>query len=60
MYGKVINLVCIFVNLLSNMLMVIDLVNYVVEMVYIYGFEYEILEKEEMEILGMGVLLVVN
>jgi leucyl aminopeptidase len=42
------------------MLTATDLANYAVEMAHTYGFEYEILEKEEMETLGMGALLAVN
>ncbi|MGG2085962.1 leucyl aminopeptidase [Priestia aryabhattai] len=59
-YGKATNSARTLVNLPSNMLTATDLANYAVEMAHTYGFEYEILEKEEMETLGMGALLAVN
>jgi len=42
------------------MLTATDLANYAVELANKYEFEVEILEKEEMERLGMGALLAVN
>src|SRR6478752_580236 len=59
-YGKATNSARTLVNLPSNMLTATDLANYAVEMSHTYGFEYEILEKEEMETLGMGAMLAVN
>ncbi|WP_404459281.1 leucyl aminopeptidase [Sutcliffiella horikoshii] len=48
------------VNLPGNMLTATDLANYSAGLAEKYGFELEILEKEEMEKLGMGALLAVN
>ncbi|TYS75150.1 leucyl aminopeptidase, partial [Rossellomorea aquimaris] len=48
------------VNLPGNMLTATDLANHAAGLAEKYGFELEILEKEEMEKLGMGALLAVN
>lgn len=48
------------VNLPGNMLTATDMANYASELSKKYGFELEILEKEDMEKLGMGALLAVN
>ncbi|MBM7621857.1 leucyl aminopeptidase [Bacillus tianshenii] len=48
------------VNLPGNMLTATDMANYASELSEKYGFELEILEKEDMEKLGMGALLAVN
>ena len=48
------------VNKPGNMLTATDLANYAAELAGKYDFEIEILDKEEMEKLGMGALLAVN
>ncbi|KKI93336.1 aminopeptidase A [Bacillus sp. SA1-12] len=47
-------------NMPPNLLTATELANYAIELANKYQFEYEILEKEEMEKLGMGALLAVN
>lgn len=59
-YGKGTNSARTLVNLPGNMLTATDLANYARELAAKYDFEVEILEKEEMERLGMGALLAVN
>jgi len=59
-YGKATNSARSLVNLPGNMLTATDLANYAVELANRYEFEAEILEKEDMERLGMGALLAVN
>ncbi|WP_449537423.1 leucyl aminopeptidase [Ferdinandcohnia sp. Marseille-Q9671] len=59
-YGKGTNSARTLVNLPGNMLTATDLANYAVELAKKYEFEVEILEKEDMEKLGMGALLAVN
>ncbi|MEC1376466.1 leucyl aminopeptidase [Heyndrickxia oleronia] len=59
-YGKATNSARTLVNLPGNMLTATDLANYAEELGKKYEFEVEILEKEEMEKLGMGALLAVN
>ncbi|MFT4412969.1 leucyl aminopeptidase [Fredinandcohnia humi] len=59
-YGKGTNSARTLVNLPGNMLTATDLANYAVELGKKYEFEVEILEKEDMEKLGMGALLAVN
>ncbi|TYR78711.1 leucyl aminopeptidase [Priestia megaterium] len=59
-YGKATNSARTLVNLPSNMLTATHLAQYAVELARKYGFEYEILEKADMETLGMGALLAVN
>ncbi|MDQ0215184.1 leucyl aminopeptidase [Oikeobacillus pervagus] len=48
------------VNIPSNLLTAEELANYAVELGKKYAFEVEILEKEEIEKLGMGAFLAVN
>ncbi|THE10123.1 leucyl aminopeptidase [Bacillus timonensis] len=59
-YGQGTNSARTLVNLPGNMLTATDLANYASEIGMKYGFEIEILDKEEMEKLGMGALLSVN
>lgn len=59
-YGTGTNSARTLVNLPGNMLTATDMANYATELASKYGFELEILEKEEMEKLGMGALLAVN
>lgn len=59
-YGKATNSARTLVNTPSNLLTATDLAHYAVELAKKYDFEYEILEKEEMEKLGMGAFLAVN
>ncbi|MFD1778791.1 leucyl aminopeptidase [Fredinandcohnia salidurans] len=59
-YGQGTNSARTLVNLPGNMLTATDLANYAAELGKKYGFEVEILEKEDMEKLGMGALLAVN
>ncbi|MGM7722549.1 leucyl aminopeptidase [Metabacillus sp. Hm71] len=47
-------------NMPPNLLTATELANYAIELANKYQFEYEVLEKEEMERLGMGALLAVN
>jgi leucyl aminopeptidase len=59
-YGKATNSARTLVNTPGNLMTAADLAGYAVELAKKYEFEYEILEKEEMERLGMGALLAVN
>ncbi|MBE4907433.1 leucyl aminopeptidase [Bacillus luteolus] len=59
-YAKGTNSARTLVNLPGNMLTATDMANYAKELGEKYQFEVEILEKEEMEKLGMGALLAVN
>ncbi|WP_110113748.1 leucyl aminopeptidase [Bacillus sp. CGMCC 1.16541] len=59
-YGTATNSARTLVNLPGNMLTATDMANYAVELAKKYEFEYEILDKEEMEKLGMGAFLAVN
>jgi len=59
-YGKATNSARTLVNTPGNLLTASDLADYAVELAKRYDFDYEILEKEEMERLGMGALLAVN
>lgn len=59
-YGNATNSARTLVNLPGNMLTATDLADYAVELANKYEFEVEILEKEDMEKLGMGALLAVN
>jgi leucyl aminopeptidase len=59
-YGTGTNSARTLVNTPGNMLTATDLANYAVELAETYNLEYEVLEKEEMENLGMGALLAVN
>ncbi|MGE6257565.1 leucyl aminopeptidase [Heyndrickxia sporothermodurans] len=59
-YGKATNSARSLVNLPGNMLTATDLAQYAEDLAKKYEFEVEILEKEEMEKLGMGAFLAVN
>ncbi len=59
-YGKGTNSARNLVNLPGNMLTATDMANYAQGLAEKYHFECEILEKSEMEELGMGALLAVN
>ena len=59
-YGKATNSARTLVNTPHNLLTATDLAEYAKELADKYGFETEILEKEDMEKLGMGALLAVN
>jgi len=59
-FGQATNSARTLVNLPGNMLKATDIANYAKELAEKYGFEYEVLEKKEMESLGMGALLAVN
>lgn len=59
-YGIGTNSARTLVNLPGNMLTATDMANYAKELADQYGFEAEILEKEDMLKLGMGALLAVN
>ncbi|MEH7225871.1 leucyl aminopeptidase [Bacillus sp. JJ1566] len=59
-YGQGTNSARTLVNLPGNMLTATDIANYAAELGKKYEFEVEILEKEDMEKLGMGALLAVN
>ncbi|MBA2875610.1 leucyl aminopeptidase [Thermaerobacillus caldiproteolyticus] len=59
-YGKATNSARTLVNTPSNLLTATDLANYAVKLAQKYDFEYEILEKDDMEKLGMGAFLAVN
>ncbi|WP_458412032.1 leucyl aminopeptidase [Schinkia sp. CFF1] len=59
-YGKGTNTARNLVNLPPNMLTASDLAEYAVGIANKYGMDYEVLEKEDMERLGMGAILAVN
>lgn len=59
-YGQGVNSARTLVNTPGNLLTATDLADYAVSIAKRYGMEYEILEKEDMEKLGMGALLAVN
>ncbi len=59
-FGKGINSARTLVNTPGNLLTAADLADYAVQLAAKYGFEYEILEKAEIEKLGMGAFLAVN
>ncbi|HYK72279.1 MAG TPA: leucyl aminopeptidase [Pseudoneobacillus sp.] len=59
-YGKATNSARELVNLPGNMLTATDIATYAKSLGEKYEFEVEILEKEDMEKLGMGALLAVN
>ncbi|NNV06606.1 leucyl aminopeptidase [Geobacillus sp. C56-T2] len=59
-YGKATNSARTLVNTPGNLLTASDLADYAVKLATRYDLDYEILEKEEMERLGMGALLAVN
>ncbi len=59
-FGKGTNSARTLTNMPPNLLTATELAAYSVELANKYQFEYEILEKEDMERLGMGALLAVN
>ncbi|WP_214824999.1 leucyl aminopeptidase [Exiguobacterium algae] len=59
-YGKGVNVARTLTMMPANILTAETLADYAVELAERHGFEYRILEKEEMEGLGMGALLAVN
>ncbi|WP_108670683.1 leucyl aminopeptidase [Peribacillus acanthi] len=59
-YGKGTNSARSLVNIPGNMLTATEMAKYAVELAEKYDFEVEILEKEDMEKLGMGAFLAVN
>ncbi|CAH0344626.1 leucyl aminopeptidase [Bacillus sp. CECT 9360] len=59
-FGKATNSARDLVNIPGNLLTATDLANYALKLSERYGFEAEILEKEEMLKLGMGAMLAVN
>ncbi|MET3699463.1 leucyl aminopeptidase [Bacillus oleivorans] len=59
-YGRATNSARTLVNTPANMLTAADLAEHARRLADTYGFEAEILEKEDMEKLGMGALLAVN
>jgi leucyl aminopeptidase len=59
-FGKGTNSARTLVNTPGNLLTATDLANYAKELAAKYDFEVEILEKEEIEKLGMGAFLAVN
>lgn len=59
-YGSGTNSARMLVNLPGNMLTATDMAEYAEELSARYGFEKEILDKEEIEKLGMGAFLAVN
>ncbi|MGM0922475.1 MAG: leucyl aminopeptidase [Bacillota bacterium] len=59
-FGEGTNSARTLVNMPGNILTATELAKYSVDIAEKYGFEYEVLEKEDMEKLGMGALLAVN
>lgn len=59
-FGEGTNSARTLVNMPGNILTATELAKYSVDVAQKYGFEYEVLEKEDMEKLGMGALLAVN
>jgi leucyl aminopeptidase len=59
-FGKATNSARTLVNTPGNLLTATDMAEYALQLAEKYEFEAEILEKEEMEKLGMGALLAVN
>ncbi|GER68221.1 putative cytosol aminopeptidase [Weizmannia acidilactici] len=59
-YGKAVNSARTLVNMPSNLLTAEELSAFARRLAEKYGFELEILEKTDMEKLGMGALLAVN
>ncbi|WP_282034676.1 leucyl aminopeptidase [Metabacillus indicus] len=59
-FGEGTNAARTLVNMPGNILTATELAKYSVDLAGKYGFEYEVLEKEDMEKLGMGALLAVN
>lgn len=59
-FGKGTNSARTLVNIPGNLLTATDMANYAEELAAKYNFEIEILEKEEIQKLGMGAFLAVN
>ncbi|MDQ0219636.1 leucyl aminopeptidase [Peribacillus cavernae] len=59
-FGKAVNSARDLVNTPANLLTATDLAHYATQLADRFGFEAEILEKEEMLKLGMGAMLAVN
>jgi leucyl aminopeptidase len=59
-FGKGTNSARTLVNIPGNLLTATDLANYAKDLAVKYDFEVEILDKEEIEKLGMGAFLAVN
>ncbi|WP_242144060.1 MULTISPECIES: leucyl aminopeptidase [unclassified Bacillus cereus group] len=59
-HGRATNSARTLVNMPPNMLTATKLAEYAVELAEKYDMDYKVLEKEEMEELGMGALLAVN
>ena len=59
-FGEGTNAARTLVNMPGNILTATELAKYSVYVAQKYGFDYEVLEKEDMEKLGMGGLLAVN
>lgn len=59
-FGKGTNSARTLVNIPGNLLTATDMADYAMELAGKYSFEVEILEKEEIESLGMGAFLAVN
>ncbi|MBO9130673.1 leucyl aminopeptidase [Bacillus sp. 165] len=59
-HGRATNSARTLVNLPPNKLTATDLANYAVQLAEKYDMDYKVLDKEEMEELGMGALLAVN
>lgn len=59
-YGNATNSARTLVNLPGNMLTATDMATYAAKLAKTYGFGLEILEKEDMQRLGMGAMLAVN
>lgn len=59
-YGKATNSARSLVNLPSNFLNAAELANYAEQLADKYNFEIEVLDRDELQSLGMGALLAVN
>ncbi|UOY90966.1 leucyl aminopeptidase [Ectobacillus sp. JY-23] len=59
-YGKATNTARTLVNMPPNKLTASDLANHAIQLAEKYGMDYKVLEKEEIQELGMGALLAVN
>jgi leucyl aminopeptidase len=59
-HGRATNSARTLVNLPPNKLTATDLANYAVQLAEKYDMDYKVLDKEEMQELGMGALLAVN
>ncbi|AGK55461.1 leucyl aminopeptidase [Bacillus sp. 1NLA3E] len=59
-YGEGTNSARTLVNMPGNMLTATDMADYATDLAWKYNFDVEILEKEEIEKMGMGAFLAVN